>query len=209
MRVNSTKTQLLCVSANNTSDVSSYIKHGANKITSGEELKILGFKFGRSPTVKVHVEYMLQKARRKLWTLRHVRRAGLCEEDMLQIFNTVVRPVVEYAVPTYHPMLTGEMRDAIESIQKRASKIIFGWNADYDELVKSGRIETLQARRDKLTLNFARKASKDERFKHWFPERNMNGVELRNVKKYKETFARTDRLWKSPIFHMRRLLNSD
>ena len=57
-------------------------------------------------------------------------KARLEEQDLLKVFNTVVRPTLEYAVPTYHSMLTGEMRDEIEQIQKRASKLIFGWDSD-------------------------------------------------------------------------------
>ena len=89
---------------------------------------------------------MLDKAQRKLWTLRHVRRAGLSEGDMLKIFNTVIRPTLGYAVPTYHPLLTAELSDQIESIQKRACKMIFGWNSSCDVLVLEGKIETLQKR---------------------------------------------------------------
>ena len=50
------------------------------------------------------------------------------------------------------------MRDDIERIQKRAAKLIFGWGCDYDSLIATGRIETLEERRDKLTLNFAKKS---------------------------------------------------
>ena len=80
MKVNQAKTQLLCISASNSSDISSYIKHGNQKIVSGQELKILGFKFSTQPTVKLHVSYMLEKARKKLWILRHVKKAGVGED---------------------------------------------------------------------------------------------------------------------------------
>ena len=57
-----------------------------------------------------------------------MKRAWLGESDLLRTFNTVIRPTLEYAVPTYHPMLTAELRDQIESTQKRTSKLIFGWD---------------------------------------------------------------------------------
>ena len=96
---------------------------------------------------------MLEKARKKLWILRHVKKSGTKEEDdLLRIFNTIIRPTVEYAVPMYHPLLTNELSDAIEGIQKRASKIVFGWQTDYDSLIASGKIESLYQRREKLTL---------------------------------------------------------
>ena len=144
-----------------------------------------------SPTVKKHVEYMLEKSRKKLWTIRHLKNAGLSSSDMLKVFNTVVRSTLEYAVPTYHPMLTGELSDEIESIQKRACKLIFGWSSQYDELISIGTIETLATRRERLMLNFAKKAASDARFKHWFPERDYSELNLRNQSKYVESFART------------------
>ena len=168
----------------------------------------MGFIFGTSATVKPHIEHMLQKARRKLWTLRHVKKSGFGTEDLLKVFNTIVRSTLEYAVPTYHPMLTGELRDSIERIQKQACKIIFGWDSDYDTLVSSGRIESLDSRREKLTLNFAKKAAQDPRFEHWFPVKDYGSLQLRRERKYEEYYARTERLMKSPLFYMRRALNN-
>ena len=53
--------------------------------------------FGKKPSVRPHIDFMLKKARRKLWILRHVKRAGLKEADLLRIFNTVIRSTLEYA----------------------------------------------------------------------------------------------------------------
>ena len=76
-------------------------------------------------------------------------------------------------------------------------------------MIESGKIESLEERRNKLTLNFARKVSKDSRFKHWFPEKQYGDINLRRELKYEEQFARTERLKKSPLFHMRRMLNQE
>ena len=76
---------------------------------------------------------------------------------------------------------------------------------DSDQLVENGTIETLEARREQLTLNFAKKCASSERFGHWFkrkPETN-----LRNSLTYEESFARTERLKKSPLYYMRRAMN--
>ena len=154
---------------------------------------------------------MLKKAKRKLWTLQHVKRAGLGTEDLLMTFNTIIRPTLEYAAPTFHPMLNQEMRDNIESIQKRASKLIFGWNTSYDEIIQAGKMVTLDRRREELTKKFAIKASKSARFSGWFEEKSYLGLNIREKcrKKYIEKFARTDRLKKSPIYYMTRLLNNE
>ena len=209
MRVNHKKTQLLCVSANASGNTSSYIKYNGEKILSGSELKILGFVFGQKPTVRPHVDYMLAKARKKLWALRHLKRAGLSESDLLSNYYSLVRSTLEYAAPTFHPMLSAGMSDELEYIQKRACKLIFGWDASYNDLVSNGKIETLKSRRNKLTLNFAKKCEKNPRFKPWFAEKDYSNLNLREERRFEELFARTERLKNSPLFYMRRALNDD
>ena len=56
--------------------------------------------FGSKPSVGTHVDYMLEKVYKKLWTLRNIKRAGMNEEDMLKIFNAIIRPICDYATPT-------------------------------------------------------------------------------------------------------------
>ena len=85
MKVNTSKTQLLCVSSATTSEITSYINTGQEKIKSCNNLKILGFMFGPKPTVRPHIDNVMLKARKKLWTLRHLKRAGLGKEDMLRV----------------------------------------------------------------------------------------------------------------------------
>ena len=49
----------------------------------------------------------------------------MCFNDMLNFFKTV-RSFLDYGCPVWHNSLTGEQCDLIESIQKRAFKIICG-----------------------------------------------------------------------------------
>ena len=68
--------------------------------------------------------------------------------------------------------------------------------------------ETLAARRTNLCLNFERKCLKNERTVNIFPLNELN-VNTRNPEKYHVTPARTDRLAKSSIPYMQRLLNAN
>ena len=120
-----------------------------------------------------------------------------------------MRPTLEYAVPTYHPMLSAELSDRIESIQKRASKMIFGWGSSYDQIIDSGKMVSLADRREELTKKFAVKTSKNNRFAHWFKRKDYGDLNLRVKKPFEENFARTERMKKSPVFYMRKLLNEN
>ena len=49
MKINASKTQLLCISDNTTANISSYVNVGeSDTIGSSSEIKILGFIFGES-----------------------------------------------------------------------------------------------------------------------------------------------------------------
>ena len=87
--------------------------------------------------------------------------------------------------------------------------MIFGWNSNYDELVNSVKIETLDSRRDSLVLKFAKKAAASTRFCRWFEKRDYGDLNLRKEMKYVEKKARKERLKKSPLFYMRRALNNE
>ena len=77
-----------------------------------------------------------------------------------------------------------------------------------DELLQEADLKTLEERRELALLKFARKTQRNPQFVHWFP-RNQDRQSERNPKPFKEFQARSDRLYKSPIFTLRRLLNEE
>ena len=67
-------------------------------------------------------------------------------------------------------------------------------------------LPTLKERRIKAFERFTFKTAKNEKYKHWFPlKENIRGTRTPHV--YKEEQAAGNRLYNSPIFAMRRLLN--
>ena len=71
-------------------------------------------------------------------------------------------------------------------------------------------MESLEDRRKNAILKFAQKAQKNPVYSHWFEEnQNPRRLTQRKSKKYVEKLAKTNRLYKSPVYTMRRLLNDD
>ena len=207
MKVNEEKTQVLCISAAQNMSVNSYI-NASSRITSGQELKILGFWFDGRPNVNLHIKKTEEKFRKRLWTLRHLKRSGMDENDLIKIFCTVLRPVLDFASVVYHPMLTKEQSDNLENLQKRAFKIIFDYRVNYSDILAIKNVPTLTERREKMFSDFAIKTSLNTRFSGtWFPKKTPSTHSTRNPLIYEETRARTERLSNSPIFQMRKLLN--
>jgi hypothetical protein len=84
-------------------------------------------------------------------------------------------------------------------------KCIFGYGESYRSLREKAGIELLSDRRLKAVDKFTAKCLAGQ-FSGWFP---LNEAErkTRKQKKYRELYARCDRLRNSPIFFMRRRLN--
>ena len=57
--------------------------------------------------------------------LYQLKRAGIRQTDLVNVYVSVVRPVLEYACPVWHTNLPKYLSENIEMIQKRALKSIF------------------------------------------------------------------------------------
>ena len=208
MKINPTKTQVLCISSAANMDTNSFIRVEGRKIHGGKELKVLGFWFNNSPSVGLHVEKMLAKTRARLWSLRKLKANGLAENDLHKTYTTYIRPILDYAVPTYHSQLTAEQASEIERLQAVAMKIVYGPLVAYHTVIDQGLIEMHSTRRETLFKKFAMKASQNPTFANkWFPENPPPEYNLRQHEKYHLPASRTERYRKSPLQAMRAALN--
>ena len=78
----------------------------------------------------------------------------------------------------------------------------------YKNAQKTLDLESLDERRVKLCLNFALKCTKNKKVQNWFPKNlKKHEMETRNTEKYHVYHAHTERLKKSAIIYMQKLLN--
>ena len=95
----------------------------------------------------------------------------------------------------------------IERVQKCALRIILKENyTSYEDSLKICDLDTLKARRNKLSLSFALKCIKNKTTEDMFPVKNFL-ANIRFSEKYVVTQSSTERLAKSAIPFMQRLLN--
>ena len=130
------------------------------------------------------------------------------EKDLVRLYLSLVLPVLDYTCVVYHSMLSITQENGLESLQKLALKIVYGvTGVSYDELLRRSGLCTLKERRMKLLDKFILKAVNHPTYGAWFPTKHFVHYNMRREKIYEETFARTKRLYNSPIFYMRRRLN--
>ena len=107
-----------------------------------------------------HVDGIVAKARRRVFLKCYqLNRAGIGQCDLVRIYISVIRPVVEYACPAWHTNLPKYLSDNIELIQKRCMKTIFpGYS--YDDILEMTNLPTLHDRRTTLCGTYFNKMNR-------------------------------------------------
>ena len=80
--------------------------------------KLLGVIISQDLTWNKHVDNIVKKAGKRLYMLYQLKRAGITQKDLVSVYVSVVRPVLEYACPVWHTNLPQYLSDNIEVIQK-------------------------------------------------------------------------------------------
>ena len=128
MKVNIEKTAMLLISSALSYNPVGFMKTGEEELKSSrEKIRVLGFYLDGSPTVGAHVDEIVSKVRRRLWMLRHLLRFGFTKEELVQVYCSMIRSVVEFCSVIYHSYLTGEQNTRIENLQYQALKCIYGF----------------------------------------------------------------------------------
>jgi len=99
-------------------------KHPSDVIERVTTFKLLGVTLSSDLSWEAHMNAMCAKVAPQLYYLKQLRRAGLPSGDLLYLYLTVIRPVLEYRCAVWHHGLTVPQSHKLESLQKRALRII-------------------------------------------------------------------------------------
>ena len=129
--------------------------------------------------------------------------------DLKSIYYTFIRSILEKSAVVWHSSLTNKNRQTLERVQKAAVKIILKNNyRNYKQGLNYLKMDTLDERRRKLCLKFAKNCLKNEKVKGMFKKKtNLHIMKMRNQKSYEERNIRTKRYQKSTIPYLTKLLN--
>jgi len=130
-------------------------------------------------------------------------RTGEWPPSLLCFFNMIVRPVLEYANPVWHSSLTVAQSESLESVQKRAMRVIFP-HLDYSGSLFIAKTDALEDRREEPAKRFFRRNVLDETSSlHYLlksQERSQEIVmRLRSSETYEHYSVRTEKFRKSFI----------
>jgi len=167
-----------------------------------DTFKLLGVHVSADLKWTQHVNAISAKAASRIYFLKQLKRTGAQMSDLMHFYTAIVRPVLEYASPVWHSSLTVAQTETLESLQKRALRIMYD-DGDYELLLILAQIDSLETRRDQLTSRFFKRQVLDNKsVLHYLlpPKRNLDVIDkLRHAKPYELAKMRTDRFKKSLI----------
>ncbi len=118
-----------------------------NLVESVSCFKLLGVWITNDLLWNVHVDKVLKKANSRLYALRLLKRAGLLQpSDIIQIYCSFIRSRIEYASPVWSS-IPKTLSDLLESVQKRALKIVYP-DLSYEEALETSNLQRRSIRRD-------------------------------------------------------------
>ena len=182
-----------------------------------EEFKLLWVKIQSDLKRQENINFICKKVYERVWMIRRLKSLGANTTEMLDVYEKQVRSILELAVPVWNANLTQSEEKQIERVQKTAYYVILGHEyLNYEQGLSTLGGERLSVRRTALSLNFAKKALKSEKYKNWFspaipvlrPRPNTRAP-IPEPSKLKDVPYRTARYRDSPLPYLTRLLNED
>ena len=114
--------------------------------------------------------------------IRRLKELGASQSDLIEIYKSQVRSILEFAVPVWAGYITQAEKNQIERVQKCALAIIQNERyTSYTQALIDTKLEFLEDRRQDQISKFAKKSLKHTKFKNWY-ELNNETVNTRSKK---------------------------
>ena len=116
-----------------------------------EEVKLLGVMIRSDLSWSSHCQQICQKGFSRLWMLKRLKPYGATTQELMEIYRTQIRCVLEFGVAAWNSGLTCDQVNKIERVQKSAFAVILGLNyQNYENALRVLEMETLSTRRQEL-----------------------------------------------------------
>ena len=212
MKLNCKKSKFMFFNPTENVDFDPCLEIEGQHVDTVEEMRLLGLIFSNDLKWRANTDAMTKNAYARLWMMKRlkVRRRGANLTDLIDVYIKQVRSILEFGVPLWNSAITQEETLDIERVQKSFLHIAMGNNYhSYESALERAELESLEARRTKLCLSFAKKAAKHPKHKHWFAPSDSSAPDTRSEKfTFKKPLCRLTRLKKSPIPYLTGLLNN-
>ena len=176
-----------------------------------EKAKLLGVLITDDLKWDANTDMLVKKANTRMELIRKAASFNPSLDDLKTLYILYVRSILEQSCAVWNSSLTMQNSNDLERVQKAAVRIMLGDKFEnYEEALEVVNLQKLTERRNELCLKFAKKCTQIEKTEKMFPlKKKMNNIETRKPEKFRVNFAKTERLKKSAIPNMQRMLNKN
>ena len=177
MTMNEKKTKQIIFNFNKDRQFTTEVKLKNESLEIVEEVKLLGVIINKDLKWDTNTNYLVNKANKKMRMLHIAAKFTRNREHLMQIYKTFIRSNLEFSSNVWHSSLTKENRQDLERVQKAALRVILRNDyKDYESALKMSRLQSLEERREVISLRFVKKSLKNEMFSKLFPLKNAKHV---------------------------------
>ena len=209
MILNSKKTKVMIFNFTNKYKFTTRLKLNNDSVEVVDKAKLLGVLITDDLKWDANTEMIVKKANTRMELLRKVASFNPSIADKRTLYILYVRSILEQSCVVWNSSLTAENSNNLERVQKAAVRIILANRFEnYDDALDKVDLQRLTERRNDLCLKFAKKCTQSEKTQDIFPlKRKIHDIDVRYPEKFVVKFAKTERLKKSAIPNMQRMLN--
>ena len=172
-----------------------------------KESKLLGVIMTDDLRWDKNTQYLIKEGYKRMQILRKAASFGAPIADKKQIYISYVRSALEQSCQVWNSRLTEQNIEDLERVQKSALRIILNNQyVNYNDALEIVDLETLEERRKYLCLKFAKNSLHGQKTQKMFPLKRKIQNTIKGEKFHVKN-AKKDRLRKSAIPYMQRLLN--
>ena len=207
MLINQKKTKTMIFNYTHKYQFTTRLLLNADIVEVVPEVKLLGTIICTDLTWNSNTASLVKRANARMVLLQKLSEFGAPRDHLKSIYILYIRSVLEQSAVVWHSSLTQQNTEDLERVQKSAFKIILKNKYEsYEKALVTLDLQNLSERRQMLCKDFALKAAKN--YSIDFPmNTKSHAMNTRNQNIYKESHCNTERLLKSAIPQMQRLLN--
>ena len=173
-----------------------------------EETKVLGLIITPNLNWRSNTDNLIQKANKRLFLIRNLTKFPIPIKDLVTLYGQFIRTILEFNSNVWFSSITQEESDDLERVQKSVCKLLLNKSyTTYETALQILQLEDLKTRRLKIALKFAKGCLNVEQMKTLFNTKSENRYSLRNNDDFIIQHASRQRLFKSTIPTLQRMLN--
>ena len=211
MKVNEKKTKNLIFNFSKNYQFSTDVRLKGEHIETLDKMKLLGTTITSDLRWNENTSIIVKDSNKRMQFLHRAAKFTNNVWDLKKIYMLQVRSKLEQSAVVWHSSLTQKNSSDLERVQKSALKLILKEKyVDYKNALNVMKLDTLAVRREKLCLKFAKDCVRNEKLHDMFPKsRKSHLMDMRQNYKFVVKKARTERLQRSAVVNMQKLLNKD